>query len=289
MAHGLLAAYGRELRRRALGPPKDALDWAEAIAGVVFPLGFVWFALGRQRAMEEVVTTALYLSAAVLCGALFLVLRLGRAAFEIHRDDLSRIGLIERELDELKLLKMPRAELYFDPDDVRCAQPGQTIEQVQNAALPGKQYLYAIGIVNVSVMRITGCRLVLQASQPHHTSQQRLELPMRIRGEIAPDGRFDLNQSYGQPGVFIEVLEEWVPPYPEEPSRLRLTYASTDRTAHTFDLVEHILVFRLETDGAAQEFFLSARYEHSERRWRIQQTTKRPVPHKVALSRSRGA
>ena len=55
--------------------PKDWLDWCETLTLQVIAVVLIFFALGRQRAMEELVITALYLAAALICFSLFVVLR----------------------------------------------------------------------------------------------------------------------------------------------------------------------------------------------------------------------
>jgi hypothetical protein len=94
------STYWRQLRQRAISWPEDKLAWAESVVGAAFFLGVLWLGLGRERAMEELISTALYVSAAIVCAGVFLLLRLGRAAYEMHVEALRRISIIERERDE---------------------------------------------------------------------------------------------------------------------------------------------------------------------------------------------
>jgi hypothetical protein len=80
----LSRAYWREMRRRAVRLPDDRLDWAETVFGFVLFVGFLARAFGRDTAVEELKTTAMYLLAAAFTGGVFIMLRLGRAAFDIH-------------------------------------------------------------------------------------------------------------------------------------------------------------------------------------------------------------
>jgi hypothetical protein len=91
-------AYWRDVWRRVVRP-KSFLDWAESVALVLFPIGLVWFALGREKAMEEVVTTALYMTAAAVVAGIFVVLRLANAAADVHVENLNSIARIESERD----------------------------------------------------------------------------------------------------------------------------------------------------------------------------------------------
>lgn len=91
-------AFWRDVWRRVVRP-KGVLDWAESVALILFPIGLVWIALGRERAMEEVITTALYMTAAAVVAGVFLVLRLANAAADIHTESLASIALIEGQRD----------------------------------------------------------------------------------------------------------------------------------------------------------------------------------------------
>jgi hypothetical protein len=98
MADAIRRAYWRDVWRRVVRP-KSVLDWAESAALVLFPIGLIWFALGRDKAMEEVITTALYMTAAAVVAGVFLVLRLANAAADIHAESLGHITSIERQRD----------------------------------------------------------------------------------------------------------------------------------------------------------------------------------------------
>ena len=89
--------------------PKGLLDWAESFALVLLPIGLLWFALGRERAMEEVITTALYVTAAAVVAGVFLVLRLANAAADIHVENLTNIASIEHQRDTKSIVKPERA------------------------------------------------------------------------------------------------------------------------------------------------------------------------------------
>jgi hypothetical protein len=94
----LSASYWRDIRRRAL-KPMDWLDWVQQGVVLVLFLGLLLFAFGRDRAVEELATTALGAFAAVLCAGGFLILRLGQAAFASHVDALKAIQSLEAERD----------------------------------------------------------------------------------------------------------------------------------------------------------------------------------------------
>lgn len=95
------AAYWRDIRRRAL-KPASKLDWAETVLGWLLFLGLLLYAVGRDRALEELTTTGLYALAAVTVGGVFLILRLGQAAFASHSDSLKTIQHLESERDALR-------------------------------------------------------------------------------------------------------------------------------------------------------------------------------------------
>jgi len=182
------------------------------------------------------------------------------------------------------------ATLVFDSQSVKHVQPGRTTESIDRKPVAGTQWLYALGAVNLSGRRMEQCRVVLEASEPRHTSQQRLERPLRVRGLHSIDGHFDLNFLDGSTSTaFIEVLEEWVPPVESgEQSRLRMTHASTDPAkAFEFDRLPHVLCFRLETDEASSRCFLSAQYVPEKNRWQIAVTKSIEIGSNVADARSR--
>lgn len=53
----------------------------------------------RRQVVEEIGTTLTYVGGAVVSAVIFAVLRFGRAAYHLHREDLDRIRHIERERD----------------------------------------------------------------------------------------------------------------------------------------------------------------------------------------------
>jgi hypothetical protein len=139
------------------------------------------------------------------------------------------------------------------------------------------EYLYALGIVNFSKRPVSGCRVVLQASTPHNTSQQRLGKTMRVRNDPNPqsEGVFSVNPSKnGQPNVYVEVLHESVPVARNMsvPSDILLRYSNTHQSQpHYFSRVDHLVTFRLEGDVAEPvEFRMYVRYDTKGRRWRVE-------------------
>jgi hypothetical protein len=114
------------------------------------------------------------------------------------------------------------------------------------------EYKYAIGVINRSSKPIT-CQLVLDHSDPHNTSEQRLEVPLRVRGQPPEsDGKFTLPPGNMQPTVYVEVLQELVlksNPMNEH-AVIRLIYAnSADGRANWFqDHRDCVLTFRLQGD-----------------------------------------
>lgn len=93
------AAYWRDVRQRAIRWPTDPLDWLEWFCAGLFTIPLVGLALGRRQVVEEIGTTLTYVGGAVVSAVIFAVLRFGRAAYHLHREDLDRIRHIERERD----------------------------------------------------------------------------------------------------------------------------------------------------------------------------------------------
>ena len=174
-----------------------------------------------------------------------------------------------RELTE------PKAELIFDSRDDKHVQFGRVRVNSGNTTTEADEYLYAIGIVNLSGRPISGCRLVLDASEPHDTAIQRLEKPMRprVRTSENSEGVFVVNPGGGvQPTVFVEVLQEWISPNLAERNLMRLTYATeVGGQMNCFeDRCEHLLAFRLEGDMAKPvKIQLRMRYSPNQNKWKI--------------------
>ena len=142
--------------------------------------------------------------------------------------------------------------LVFDPSSDKHIQRGNVTRKIVGGDQECDEYKYAIGVTNFSSKPIV-CQLVLERSDPHNTSAQRLEIPLRVRGQLLEsDGRFTLVPDNTQPTVYVEVLQELVlksNPMNEH-AVIRLIYAnSADGKANWFlDHRDHVLTFRLQGD-----------------------------------------
>jgi hypothetical protein len=223
----------------------------------------------------------------LLAGVLMLLWYSATAPAEMHRQQIrKRTALVRR----LRARSRRRIALVFDPDSVKHVQPGHTYEYVDKMHVGGSQFLYALGVVNRSGHRLDQCRVVLDASEPHHTSQLRLERPLRPRAIPDVDGRFDVNMGDGvSPSAYVEVLEEWVPAeVTGAPSRLRMTYASKEQAkAFEIDRKGHVLCFRLETDESSAKCFVEIRYDADRNRWLVEPAEPRPLSSRLEDSSSR--
>jgi hypothetical protein len=147
------------------------------------------------------------------------------------------------------------AVLVFDPSSSKHVQRGNMRRQGAGVDQACEEYKYAIGVINLSSKPIS-CQLVLDHSDPHNTAEQRLEVPLRVRGQPPEsDGKFTLAPgNKQQPTAYVEVLQELVlksNPMNEH-AIIRLIYAnSADGRANWFqDHRDHILTFRLQGDMA---------------------------------------
>ena len=174
----------------------------------------------------------------------------------------------------------PKAKIVFDSSDDNHVQHGLVDIEGKSAGSKSScdEYIYALGIVSMCAKPVSGCRLILEKSTPHNTSEQRQGRRMRIRDD--PDaqsvGDFTLNPGDGQhPGVYVEVLQEIVPHQgaPFVAAELRLQYANTQRAQENWftNRGEHTLTFRLEGDFARPvRYCLSVGYDDKRRRWRVE-------------------
>ena len=97
-----------------------------------------------------------------------------------------RVGIDQQEDQS------PIAALVFDPASDKHVQRGNVMQKVVGGDQACDEYKYAIGIVNLSSKPIV-CQLVLEHSDPHNASVQRLEIPLRVRGQLREsDGKFTL-------------------------------------------------------------------------------------------------
>lgn len=173
----------------------------------------------------------------------------------------------------LERYRKPKAALMFDHFDVKCVQKGGVDCKVGEQTYACDEYRYAIGVISLSTESMAGCRLLLSDSSPHHTSQQRLERPMLVRGEVQNEstGEFTLPpRDLASPSLYVEVFQEVVPPAATDaPSTIRCIYASTRHAqARQFDRKDHGITFRLQGPmSQAITFRLSVRYDDSARRW----------------------
>jgi hypothetical protein len=171
-----------------------------------------------------------------------------------------------------------KAEIVFDSRDDNHVQYGRLARPGASAGsqpVHFDEYIYALGIVGLSSQPIDGCRLVLQASTPRDTSQQRLGRAMAVRNdpEEDSDGAFTIYPGATHPSVYAEVLQEIVPRGgPESPSLIRLMYSNERRAnANFFTQRDHVLTFRLE--GAMAKpitYRLGVTYDDRRHRWNVE-------------------
>ena len=199
---------------------------------------------------------------------------------EIEAAIVQSLGHVHEIIDQLALTlpqstPTPSASLVFDASDENHVQFGQVVRKVSDEKIPCDEYIYAIGVVNVRMKPISGCKMVLQDSDPHDTSQQRWGRAMRVRNDPnkESDGVFTLNPRDGkQPSAYVEVLREVVP-IGNQSSRkdadIQLQYANTAQGhPNWFTQGRHVLTFRLEGDmSQSLTFQLSANYSPSRCRW----------------------
>jgi hypothetical protein len=179
--------------------------------------------------------------------------------------------------DELADLRVPKASLIFDSRDVNCVQFGNVIMKVPGDRILCEEYIYAVGVINLSDTQIVGCRFVLERSEPHNTGEQRLGRALRVRNDpnLQSDGICTLNPHDGQrPSAYIEVLREVVPKQPGlmEQSDIQLQYANTVHAQPNWftDRTSYTLTFRLEGIPKALKPSLSVKYDGSRRRWIVE-------------------
>ena len=134
-------AYWQQLRERALGPPKGLLDWSETACGLVVPLVLFWRAFGRDRALEELAASALYVGGAVVVFTCFALLRIGRAAYEIHEDDLHKLDDCEKALTDATRKLIDGAEL--EEKTIRAARI-ETAKRLNEFLNRGRRLVQAI-------------------------------------------------------------------------------------------------------------------------------------------------
>jgi hypothetical protein len=155
----------------------------------------------------------------------------------------------------------PKTALVFRPDNANHVQHGTVTRQVNlggyPASIPCDEYLYALGVVNLSATAIAGCRLVLEWSDPHDTSQHRRGRAMRVRDDPnkESDGVFMLKPHDGrQPSAYVEVLREVVPQqtHLRESADIQIRHANSlfGHPNWSTDRGEHRLRFRLEGEMA---------------------------------------
>jgi hypothetical protein len=170
----------------------------------------------------------------------------------------------------------PRAKLVFDSEDQNYIQPGTLSAAGASAgSAPAvfDEYLYALGVVSRASKPVRGCRVVLEAAQPHNTAQQRLGRSMKVRNDPPQgQGEFTLNPGDGRlPSAFVEVLQELVPRGGGQ-AEIRLRYADMQQAqANWFtDRGGHVLTFRLEGDlPTPVRLRVHLTYDGNAARWRV--------------------
>lgn len=204
---GFIGLYWRRLREHANFWPDDVIDVAQSAVEIPLVLLLVYQAFGRDRAMEEVKTTALYLLAALGTAALFTGLRFVRAGYRVFQEDQQSIISIERAKDasdaDLAALTTPRARLRHEtgrkPDFMREA----------NVAPGVKERRHLLGVENLSTGVITRLRVVAERFEPYLQGATWPDAPLHpARSRQTGEGRFDLSRGDGQPTRYVEVFQE---------------------------------------------------------------------------------
>lgn len=89
------------MHAKAFGRPRSVIDWAEWVIVGGLTLAFLYMAVGRDKAREEAVKSAIYLLAVLLASVVFGAIRIWQASWQVHRENLASIASIERRRDEL--------------------------------------------------------------------------------------------------------------------------------------------------------------------------------------------
>jgi hypothetical protein len=168
-----------------------------------------------------------------------------------------------------RALTEPKAKIVFDSRETSHVQHGVL------GAEPDlhDEYIYALGIINLSARPLENCRLVLASSTPQNTSEQRLDKALRVRDDDPTrggQGKFTIYPGKS-PSAYIEILQEMVPQRGGMGvhSSIKLRYANEyESHANPFtDRNGYVLAFRL--DGSAEPIFFRLRvtYDAKRRRW----------------------
>jgi hypothetical protein len=108
----------------------------------------------------------------------------------------------------------PQASLVFNGSDTTVfAQPGNVVIQMpEGSLLECDEKIYHAGVVNKCGITLTRLRFVLDKVTPHIDHAVYKGKPMAIRGEMAPDGYFDLPPSDGKTASrYVAFLKELLP------------------------------------------------------------------------------
>jgi hypothetical protein len=239
-----VSAYWRQVRERALGKPKGTLDWAQLILAPVVSLLLLSYALGRDKALEQLTKTVLFAAGGLLVAVVFAVFRVAKAVFEIHQEDLDNISAIERGQDAkvaavetkwenkrtvyaastdgltkqvqgLLAAREPKFDIVFLPANDDDSRPYvQTLYfDVVVSMGPLKKMRdrrYRIGVQNLSTAVIPGVRVVVAACSPSHNFIHIGHRLAVMDSGDPPQGEGDLTPSLnGEPTLFFDVVNEY--------------------------------------------------------------------------------
>jgi hypothetical protein len=157
-----------------------------------------------------------------------------------------RYHFLRRERDEarrkLAELLEPKAELRYSSSSVRYG-----------SLAAGDEYRHIVDVVNLSRKALTGCRLVLESSDPDeaHVTYPNSPLGDRVGNR---DGSFGLNPGDGEKATFqVDVLQQFIRTMnlgsPSGPAEMRYLYAdpALNQNLKFFKIKTKNILLRLES------------------------------------------
>jgi hypothetical protein len=96
---GVAGAFWRRVLRGAF-KPVDWFEKAESFAGFGLFVVLLYLTVGAERAADEMITSGLLAASTAMVFVAFVGLRLGRAAYHVHLEDMESVRAIEKQRDE---------------------------------------------------------------------------------------------------------------------------------------------------------------------------------------------